>query len=91
MNPFMYIINSITPQQTENERDFSLAGIYTALRRFNPSLKMISGLLLINRNITSSGHNTPIGDFGVSIYAMDDTVDDMERNPDASVGSSDTE
>ena len=35
---FAYIIRSITPSQTENERDFSLAGIYNASRRSNLSI-----------------------------------------------------
>ena len=41
---FAYIIHSITPSQTKNERDFSLAGIYTASRRSNLSVEMLSDL-----------------------------------------------
>ena len=39
---FAYIIHYITPLQTENERDFSLACIYTASRRANLSVEMLS-------------------------------------------------
>ena len=39
---FAYIIHSIIPSQTANERDFSLAGIYTASCRANLSVEMIS-------------------------------------------------
>ena len=46
---FAYKINSITPSQTENERDFSLAGIYTASRRTNLYVEMLSDLYFINR------------------------------------------
>ena len=35
---FSYIIHSITLSQTENEIDFSLAGIYTESRRANLSI-----------------------------------------------------
>ena len=35
---FAYIIHSIAPSQTENERDLSLAGIYTMLRHANLSV-----------------------------------------------------
>ena len=39
---FSYIIHSIAPSQTENERFFSLVGIYTASRRTNISVEMPS-------------------------------------------------
>ena len=67
---FAYIIHSITPSQTENERDFSLAGIYTTSRRANLSVEMLSDLLFINRNSAALGRNTTIGVFGVSLVAM---------------------
>ena len=86
-----YIIHSITPSKTENEIDFSLAGIYTASRRANLSVENISNLLLINRNSAAFGRNTPIDVFGGSLDAVADIVDDMERNPDVFVDASDTE
>ena len=39
---FAYIIHSINPSQTENDREFSLAGIYTASHRANLSVEIIS-------------------------------------------------
>ena len=50
---FMYIIHSITPLQTENQRDFSLAGIYTELRRTNLYVEMLYDFLFTNRNIAA--------------------------------------
>ena len=47
---FAYIIHSINPSQTENVRDFSLAGIYTASRCANLSVETLSDLIFINRN-----------------------------------------
>ena len=88
---FAYIIHSITPSQTENERDFSLAGIYTASLRANISFLMLSGLLFINRNSAALGRNTTVDVFGGSLYAVADIVDDMESNPDAFADASDTE
>ena len=64
---FTYIIRSTTPLQTENKRDFSLSGIYTASRRSNISAEMLSYLFFINRNITALGSNTPIDVFGGSL------------------------
>ena len=88
---FAYIIHSITPSQTENERDFSLAGIYTASCRANLSVEMLSDLLFINRNSAALGCNTTIDIFGGSLYAMADIVYEMETNPDAFADASDTE
>ena len=88
---FAYIIHSITPSQTENERDFSLAGIYTASRRANLSVEMLSNLLFINRNSSALGRNTTIDIFGGSLDAVADMVDEMESNPDAFANASDTE
>ena len=42
---FAYIIHSITPSLTENERDFSLADIYTSSRHANLSVEILSDLL----------------------------------------------
>ena len=74
---FAYIIHSITPSQNENERDFSLAGIYTASRRANLSVKMLSDLLFINRNSAALGRTTTIDIFGGSLDAVADIVDEM--------------
>ena len=52
---------------------------------------MISGLFFININSAAFGCNTTIDIFGVSLDAVADIVDDMERNPDAFVDASDTE
>ena len=46
---FAYIIHSIAPSKTENERDFSLAGIYTASRRANISVELLYGLLFFKK------------------------------------------
>ena len=74
-----------------NERDFSLAGIYTESRHANISVEMLSDLLFINRNITALVSNTPIDIFVVSLDAVADIVDDTESNPDAFADASDTE
>ena len=77
---FAYIIHFFTPLQTENERDFSLAGIYTASLRANISVEMLSDLLFININSTVLGRNTTINLFGESIYYVAYIVDEMEIN-----------
>ena len=91
LTSFTYSIHYITPSQTKNEIDFSLAGIYTASNRDNLSVEMLSDLIFINRKITASGHNTPIYVFVGSIDYMADIVDGMESNPDAFAYASDTE
>ena len=88
---FSYIIRSITPSKTENEIDFSLAGIYTASRRTNISIETISDLIFINRNSAALGRNTTIGVFGVSLDDVADIVYEMESNPYAFADASDTE
>ena len=88
---FAYIIHSITPSQTENERDFSLACIYTASRRANLSVEMLSNLIFINRNSAALGLNITIDIFGGSLDAVADMVEEMESNPNAFIDASDTE
>ena len=88
---FAYIINSITPSQTENKRYFSLAGIYTASRCANISVEILFGLIFINRKSAALGRNTTIDLFGGSLDDVADIVDEMESNPDAFANSSDTE
>ena len=88
---FVYIINSLTPSQTEKERDFSIEGIYTASRRDNISVEMIHDLIFINRNITALVCDTPIDVFGWSLYSVADIVNDTESNPDVFADSSDNE
>ena len=88
---FNYIIHSITSLKTENERDFSLAGIYTVLRRKNISVEMLFDLLLINRNSAALGHNSTIDLFRGSLDALDDIVDEMKSNPYDFSNASDTE
>ena len=87
---FAYIILSITPLQTENERDFSLARIYTASRRANISVEMLPDLLFINRNSVALVRNTAIDVFWVSLDDVADIVNEMESNPDAFLNASDT-
>ena len=91
MARFAYIIHYITPSQTENERDFSPAGIYTASRRANLSVEILYDLIFINRNSATLGRNTTIDVFGGSLDAVDDIVDEMESNPYAFADASDTE
>ena len=55
MTQFAYIIHSITSYKTKNERDFSLAGIYTTLHRANLSVEMLSDLIFIHRNRATLG------------------------------------
>ena len=74
---FTYIIHPITPLQTENEKDFSLAGIYTALQCANISVEMLSDLIFVNRNSADLGRNTTIDVFGVSLDAVADIVHQM--------------
>ena len=88
---FAYIIHSITPSQTENERDFSFSGIYTALHHANLSVEIPSDFIFINRNSAALGRNTTIDVFGGSLDAMADIVDDMESNLYAFADASDTE
>ena len=88
---FTYIIHSITLSKNEKERDFSLAGIYTASRRDNISVEMLSDFPFINRNSASLGLNNPIDVFGGSLDAVANIDDDMENNPDAFADTSDTE
>ena len=88
---FAYIIHPITPSQTENERYFSLTVIYTASRRANLSVEMLSDFLFINRNSATLVLNTTIYLFGISLDDVADIVDEMEINPDASADASDTE
>ena len=88
---FVYIIHSINPSQTENERDLSLAGIYNVSRCDNISVDMLSDLLLINRNSAALVRNTTIDVFEGSLDAGADMVDEMESNPDDFADASDTE
>ena len=91
LTQFVYIIHFITHLQTENERDLSLAGIYTASRCANISVEMISYFIFINKNSTTWGYNKTIDVFGVSLDAVTNIVDDMESNPDAFADASYTE
>ena len=61
---FAYIIHLITPSQTENERDFSISVIYTALLRANIFVEILSDLLFINRKSAALVRNTTIDVFG---------------------------
>ena len=88
---FAYIICSMNPLQTENERDFSLAGIYTESRRTNLSVEMFSRLLFINRNSADLGRNITIDVFGGSLDDVADIFNEMKSNPDDFSDSSDTE
>ena len=88
---FAYIIYSINPSQTENERELTLAGIYNASRRANLSVEILSNLIFINRNSAALGRNTTIDIFGGSLDAVADIFDEMESNTDAFVDASDTE
>ena len=88
---FAYIIHSIIASQTENERGFSISGIYIASRRANIYVEMIYYLLFIDRNSTALGRNIIIDVFGGSLDAVDDIVDEMDINPDASEDATDTE
>ena len=74
---FAYIIHYVTPSQTENKRDLSLAGIYTASSRTNISVIMLSDLTLIDINRTDLGRNTPIDGFGGSLDSVVSIVDWM--------------
>ena len=71
------MIHSIKTSQIENERDFSLSGIYTASRRANLSVEIISDLLFINKNSAALGRNTTIYVFGGSLDAVADIFDGM--------------
>ena len=88
---FAYIIHFITPSKTENERGLSIAGIYTAPRRANISVEILSDLIFINRNSAALGGNTTFDIFGRSIDSVANIVDKMERIPNASADASDTE
>lgn len=47
---FAQAIYSIPPSQIENERDFSLAGVYNRPSRASMTVQMMSNLLFINKN-----------------------------------------
>ena len=91
LNGFTYIIHSITLSKNEKERDFSLAGIYTASRRDNISVEMLSDLLFININSAALVRNKTIDVYRVSLDAVADIVDEMESNPYSFADASDTE
>ena len=76
--------------QSENEIDFSLAGIYTASLHVNLSIEMLSDLIFTNRNSSALVRNTTIDVFGGSLDAVADIVDDTESNSDAFADDSDT-
>ena len=82
---------SLSFSKTENERYFSLAGIYTVSRRANISVEILSDLIFINRNSSILGRNTTIDAFGGSLDDVADIADDMESNPYAFSDTSDTE
>ena len=88
---FTYIIHSITPSKTENERDFSLAGIYTASCRSNISVEMLSDLIFMNITVAALGRNTLIKVFVISLDSVADVVDEMESNLDAFADARDIE
>ena len=89
MNPFTYVIHSITPLQTENERYSSLADIYTASCHDNISIEMVSDFIFINRNRTFLIPNTPIDVFGGLLDAMANIFDETEIKPDVFLDASD--
>ena len=91
LSRFAYIIHSITSLQTENERDFSLAGIYTESRHANLSFEMLSDLIFITRNSAALVRNTTIDVCGGSLDAVADIVDEIDRNPDSFSDDSNTE
>ena len=74
---FAYIIHYITPLQSENERDFSIAGIYIESLRANISVEMLFSLIFINRNSAALVRNTTIDIFWWSLYSVADIVDDV--------------
>ena len=74
---FTYIIHSVTPSKTKNQRYFSLAGTYTASLCAKISVEMIYGFIFININITALGRNNLTGFFIVSLDAVADIFDEM--------------
>ena len=77
--------------QDKNEKYFSLAAIYTASRRANLSIGILSDLIFTNKNSTALGRNIPIDVFGGSLDAVADIVDEMESNPDTFADASETD
>ena len=85
-----YIIHSITPSQTENERDLTLSGIYTESCCANISIEILSDLLFISRNSAAFGRNTTIDIFGGSLDSVSNIFDKMESNLDVFEDAGDT-
>ena len=78
---FAYIIHSTSPLKTENERDLSLAEIYTASQCVILSVESISDLLFINIKSSALGRNNTIDVFGGSLDYVADIDNNMESNP----------
>ena len=74
----------IYPSQYENERDLSLAVIYSYTCRARLSVDMISSLIFINRYSRVIPAEKYIDLFEVSTYDIQDKIDDMETSVDCS-------
>ncbi len=74
MSSFAAILYSIPPSQIENERDFSLAGVYGCARRSSMSIQMLSSLLFLNKN-TSLFSTNP---FEESTEVLEEYMEDVE-------------
>ena len=54
---FFEITFSIVPTQVENERDFSIAGIFNRVRRASMSMETLATLTFINKNLNVNEEN----------------------------------
>ena len=74
---FSNMIFSITPSQAKNERDFSLASVFTGSNRARMSVYMLSKLIFINRNsiVIHTKHTTDV--FQVPVEDLNKVTDLM--------------
>jgi hAT family C-terminal dimerisation region len=77
---FAQIIFSIPPTQIQNERDFSLAGVFTRARRASMTNVMLSNLLFINQNIKIKKSFEAFGEDNVDDSLIEEAELFMEEN-----------
>jgi hAT family C-terminal dimerisation region len=76
LSRFARIIFSIPPSQIDNERDFSIAGVFARARRASLSVSTLSNLLFINKNTDVASELQNIDLFTGSLESVDDEIID---------------
>ena len=72
------IVHSIPPSYIENERDFSLAGVIARAKRTSFRVKILSMLVLINKNKDFVQSLTTMNIFEDNFEAIQDELDEVE-------------